>query len=77
MLYLIDMLSIFFKDSLRNSRKQPDAWYRNMLEQYQKKNMDMVAILQILMQTKDTLLRSVNLQLLVDQMLFRMKEVTK
>ena len=48
-----------------------------MLEQYQKKNMDMVAILQILMQTKDTLLRSVNLQLLVDQMLFRMKEVTK
>lgn len=37
----------------------------------------MVAILQILMQTKDTLLRSVNLQLLVDQMLFRMKEVTK
>lgn len=77
MLYLIDMLSIFFKDSLRNSRKQPDTWYRNMLEQYQKKNMDMVAILQILMQTKDTLLRSVNLQLLVDQMLFRMKEVTK
>ena len=39
--------------------------------------MDMAAILQILMQTKDTLLRSVNLQLLVDQMLYRMKEVTE
>ena len=46
------------------------------MKEYQKKNMDMVAILQILMQTKDTLLRSVNLQLLVDQMLYRMKEVT-
>ena len=48
-----------------------------MLKEYQKKNMDMAAILQILMQTKDTLLRSVNLQLLVDQMLYRMKEVTE
>ena len=76
MVYLLDMLSIFFRDCLRGSCRQSDTWYQNMLKEYQKKNMDMVAILQILMQTKDTLLRSVNLQLLVDQMLYRMKEVT-
>ena len=77
MLYLLDMLTIFFRDCLRGSRRQSDTWYQNMLKEYQKKNMDMAAILQILMQTKDTLLRSVNLQLLVDQMLYRMKEVTE
>lgn len=74
--YLIDMLSIFFHDCLRNDYALKDAWYQTMVKKYQKRNIDVVTFLQILMQTKDTLLRSVNLQLLVDQMLYRMKEAT-
>lgn len=43
----------------------------------QQKDMDIIKIMQILMRGKDMLLRSVNLQMLIDQLLYEMKEVTR
>lgn len=74
--YLIDMLSIFFKDCLRNSSPVEDEWYTKQISVMQNKNIDYVKLLQIFMRTKDKLLRSVNIQLLIDQLLYQMKEVT-
>lgn len=75
--YLIDMLHLFFKDCMRNNRQLQDEWYVRYMNLVRQKNYDYVKLLQILMQTKDKLLRSINLQLLADQLLYEMKEVTK
>lgn len=75
--YLIDMLHLFFKDCLKNNPLIQDEWYRRQMDAIRNKDYDYSKLLQIFMQTKDKLLRSVNLQLLVDQMLYQMKEVTK
>lgn len=77
MTYFIDMLAIFFKDCMQDRRTIQDSWYQNMMDQYQKKEIDLVKIIKILMQTKDILLGSVNIQLLIDQMIYQMKEVTQ
>lgn len=77
MMYFIDMLTIFFKDCMQDRRISQDKWYLDMMDQYQKKEIDLVKVIKVLMQTKDILLGSVNIQLLVDQMIYRMKEVTK
>lgn len=76
LVYVIDMLSIFFKDCLKDNQEVQDVWYQKQLVSMQNKQIDNVKILQILMQAKDKLLRSVNLQLLIDQMLCQMNEVT-
>ena len=52
-------------------------WYKKQLETMQQKDMDIIKIMQILMRGKDMLLRSVNLQMLIDQLLYEMKEVTR
>lgn len=75
--YVLDMLLLFFRDCIRNHREVEDTWYLHMMDQFQNKHINMVEIVQILMKSKDTLLRSVNIQLLLDQMLYRMKEVTE
>lgn len=77
LIYIIDMLAIFFKDCLRDNQTIDDEWYQKQMKLIQMKHIDYVKILQILMQSKDKLLHSVNLQLLIDQMLSEMREVTK
>lgn len=77
LIYLIDILHLFFKDCMMNNFEVKDTWYQKQIQNILNKQYDCVAILQILMQTKDKLLRSVNLQMLVDQMLYKMKEVTR
>lgn len=75
--YVLDMLSIFFKDCLKGTEID-DAWYiehRNRMIEQQK---NYVGILQVLMETHDKLLRSsINLQLLMDDMMYQMKEVNE
>lgn len=75
--YIVDMLHLLFKDCMKDNRETSDEWYLKQMSVIQSKHMDYVKLLQILMQTKDTLLRSVNIQLLLDQMLYQMKEVTR
>lgn len=74
--YLVDLLSIFFKDCLRNHSPIQDEWYVTQVHNMRNKDIDYVKLLQIFMRTKDKLLRSVNIQLLIDQMVYQMKKVT-
>lgn len=75
--YLLDMLLLFFKECMKKETGCQDAWYIKQINQMQKKDMDIIRIMQIIMHGKDMLLRSVNLQLLLDEMLYEMKEVTR
>lgn len=77
MLYVIDMLSLFFKDCMITTKEIEDTWYVQHLQRMRNKQIDIVKMLQVLMKTKDTLIKSsVNLQLLIDDMLYQMKEVS-
>lgn len=75
--YVLDMLHLFFKDCMKDHRQCKDSWYLQHMDIIQAKQYDYVRLLQICMHSKDKLLRSINLQLLIDQMLYQMKEVTK
>lgn len=74
--YVLDMLSLFFKDCMK--RKQvPDTWYQEHMNRMIDKNINEIAVMQVLMDTRDKLLRtSINLQLLIDAMIYQMKEVS-
>ena len=75
--YLIDMLSLFFKDCMKASQRLEDAWYEDHIRRMKNKNINIVMMLQVLMKTKDTVIRSsVNIQLLLDDMVYQMKEVS-
>lgn len=75
--YVIDMLLIFFKESMRQVTKCEDEWYLEALKSIQNRNINFIEIFKILMYSKDMLLKSVNIQMLIDQMLYKMKEVTR
>ncbi|WP_416324972.1 DNA polymerase III subunit delta [[Eubacterium] hominis] len=74
--YVIDMLSIFFKDCMKQELFIKDTWYNEHVERMKQKRVNHLAMLQILMETRDKLLRSVNIQLLIDSMIYQMKEVS-
>lgn len=76
-IYVLDMLHIFFKDCMKNCLEGRSEWYQKQALDIQKRQLNYIKMLQIVMRSKDKLLRSVNLQLLIDQMLYEMKEVTK
>lgn len=75
--YVVDMLNILMKDAFKGSAITQDSWYQKQLTSIADKNYDYRKLAQIFMDTKDKLLRSVNIQLLADQMLYKMKEVMK
>ena len=77
MQYVLDMLLLFFKECMKKESACQDMWYKKQLETMQQKDMDIIKIMQILMRGKDMLLRSDNLQMLIDQLLYEMKEVTR
>lgn len=62
-------------DCMRKNTLENENWYNHQIEKMRNKNIDYVRILQILMQGKDKLLRSVNIQLLIDQILYQISEV--
>lgn len=75
--YVIDMLLIFFKDYIKQKTICEDEWYLKTMKVVQKKDINGIQMIQILMYSKDMLLKSVNIHMLIDQMLYKMKEVTR
>lgn len=75
LIYLLDMMHIFFKDCMKNQHIVRDEWYERHIQIMCNKQVDYIKLLRVFMESKDKLLRSVNIQLLVDQILYRMKEV--
>mgnify|MGYP006956690016 FL=1 len=52
-----------------------DPWYRKQLALIAQKRFDRSALLTILLESDDLLLRSVNVAMLIDQLMYRIKEV--
>ena len=58
-------------------KQVPDPWYQEHMKRMIDKHINDIAIMQVLMDTRDKLLRtSINLQLLIDDMIYQMKEVS-
>lgn len=75
--YFIQMLDIFFRDCLNPVQQLQDTWYQEMLKSMHEFQIDYPVILSILLNVQDKLLRSINIPLLMDQMVYEMKEATK
>ena len=75
--FVFDMLLIFFEEYLKSRTTCKDAWYLDMFDKMQTKDIDGIKIMNILMHGKDMLLKSVNIQMLIDQVVYEMKEVTR
>lgn len=71
MLYLLDMLFIFCKDGIKQRSDCEDQTYLDYLKQYQKVNYQQ--IMKYIMESKDLLLKSCNLALLIDQLFYKMR----
>ncbi len=73
-LYFIRMLVVFFKDCCYGNTICEDLWYNSKLKEMGNKRIDYIHILHTLIRTEDKLLKPVNIQLLLDQLVFEMKE---
>lgn len=77
MQYFLDMLTTFYRDLLQGGAVVEDRWYQEQLHSFQHRNIAGIELLHIVLNTKDKLLRSVNIALLIDQMIYNMKEVSQ
>lgn len=77
MRYLLDMQMILCKDLIRGGSICQDVQYRAMLQAYKNKSYPYSEWLSILLETKDKLWKSVNVTLLCDQLMYRLKEAGK
>lgn len=69
----IDSLIVFFADVITPSQKV-DVWYDNSLNRY-RKSVNFDQLLQVVLESKSQIKRTVNIPLAVDQMLYNLKEV--
>ncbi len=76
-LYFIRMLLVFFKDCCYGKIFCEDPWYQSKIKEMRQKKIDTIAILRTLMEAEDALLRPVNIALLLDQVVFEIKEAMK
>lgn len=75
--YVLDMLLIFYKDCMSQKEITIESWYDVSVKKMRTFNIDYITILETLMRMQDKLLKSVNISLLIDQMVYEMKEVVK
>lgn len=69
--FFIDMLIVFFKDVISN--QSVDDWYDNLLEIYRKQDRS-EDILTVVLEIKNKALNHINLPLLMDQMIYMIRE---
>lgn len=77
MQYFLDMLMTFYKDLLQGGTLLEDDWYLHIYQEFHKKHYEEASLLEVLLETRDKLFRSVNIGLLSDQLVYKMKEVLK
>lgn len=77
MRYFLEMMMTFYRDLLQGGTYINDTWYLNQIAMYRKKAYPYADLLEILLETRDKLWKSVNLSLLSDQMVYQMKEAVK
>lgn len=74
MRYFLEMQMTLYRDLIRGNTLCEDSTYQAMLHTAQQRNFPYPVFLEILLETRDKLWKSVNLTLLCDQMIHRMKE---
>ncbi|MEG0265872.1 MAG: DNA polymerase III subunit delta [Erysipelotrichaceae bacterium] len=73
---LCDMMILLFKDCLNDEANCNDAWYKDKVTKIKEAHWNCCEVLSIMMQSKDMLVKSsVNLNLLMDQTFYKIKEV--
>lgn len=72
--YFLEMQMIFYRDLVKGTNGIDNAWYCTMFQAYQTKHQRYERLLEILLETRDKLWKSVNLTLLCNQMVYQMKE---
>lgn len=77
MQYFLEMLMTFYKDILMKGTLVENDWYQTQLRSYTSKAYPITKLLEITLETRDKLWKSVNLSLLSDQMVYYMKEAVK
>lgn len=75
--YLLDMLILNVKEVLLPSDMIKEDWWLSACEDIKNKNLPCEKLIELLTDTKDKLLYSVNIPLLLDQFMYEMKEVLK
>lgn len=70
----LDICLLFFRDVVSNKEGQ-GSWFEREVKRVGHKNMEIDKILLILLESKDKCNRSYNLQLLIEQMIYQIKEV--
>ena len=73
--WLLDLMSIYWKDCGRKQISCEDSRYVSLWKKSKWSMEQLIAMIQIVLKAKDVLRRSVNLQLLADQMMYELKEV--
>ena len=74
--YFIDFCILFFRSIVTYQEVRDSFWSKNVVV-YSKENIAVDKLLTIALQSKDSLNRYINLALLIDQMVYKMKEVSK
>lgn len=74
MRYFLEMQMTFYRDLIKGKSAVEDPWYLSMFQAYCEKHEHYDRLLEILLETRDKLWKSVNLTLLCDQMVYKMKE---
>lgn len=77
MQYFLEMLMTFYKDVLQGGTIVEDTWYLELVSSYRKREFNASGLLECLLECRDKLLKSVNIGLLSDQLVYQMKEVVK
>ena len=72
---LLQFYRILFEDSMKAQCAWQDPWYQKQLGRIAQRRLDRSALLTILLESDGWLLRSVNVAMLIDQLMYRIKEV--
>lgn len=75
-LLFFDLITIFFKDCLKQSDVENTA-YQTLLAKMRQKHIDYAQAILLSLNSKDLLVKSVNIPLLLDQYLYQLKEVIR
>lgn len=77
MQYFLEILMSFYRDILQETTICEDAWYQDMMKKFLNKQYDAGKLLTTILGCRDQLLKSVNIALLSDQLVYNMKEAIK
>lgn len=77
MKYFLEMLMTFYRDMIKGRAGIDNEVYQASLMKQKEQGMDPQCILEILITTRDKLWKSVNLTLLCDQMVYRIRNVQR